>query len=371
VSDSAALHILHVNIGGDRLAVDGLPNSMRRRAAAQADLGHFPELVDVREHPELTDRHLVALVVARLKGVDRPDVIHFYSVFRPWHAALGRLARRLRVPYVVAPASGYSDGSMGRLALRKRAFVTLVDGPFARASLAVVCRTETEVGEVRGVTGARTPIFILPNDAPVSSFPDPIWCPADDLRPTLICLARHDVWHKGLDRLAALARSVPEADFIVYGERDRNAPRAVEVLQRNAPSNFVLASPVFAAAKVVALAGAAMYIQLSRFESTSGSVLEAMTAGVPLAVSRYIGVEMSLEESPAALVLSDDTATAATQLRAAFGDQPQLTRWAAAARRLALTVYDPATTAAASIEMYRGSSPFSAAASSLTAKDDI
>ncbi|HVU71682.1 MAG TPA: glycosyltransferase [Mycobacteriales bacterium] len=352
-ADPTSLRILHVNVGGERLQVDGIPDGLRRRMDAQRELGHRPEVIDWRAFPDESGAELARRVARTLTGETPPDVVHFYSVFRPVQAALGALAGRRGIPYVVSPASAYAPDALARGRHRKRAFIRAVDGPYVRASRAAVCHTANEVAEVRAALGTRTPTFIVPNDAPLARFPQPVWRAAPG-RPVLLCLARHDVWHKGLDVLAQIAQRLPEADVVVHGQPDGNDPGRARALQAAASPNFFLLPPIFDAEKRSALAGAALYVQTSRYESTSNAVLEAMAAGVPLAVSSYIGEEMHLRRHDAGLVLDDEPAVAAAQLRAALADVEQRRRWADAARRLAARHYDPLHTAQLTIDMYRG-----------------
>jgi glycosyltransferase involved in cell wall biosynthesis len=347
------LSIFHVNVGGDRIAVDGMPIGCRRRVEAQRSCGHCAEIFDFKEFPDRSDFEIARIVARRLRGHDRPDVIHFYSVFRPLHVGLGRLAERRGVPYVVMPASGLSAGSLARNGIKKRLFITMADAPFMRASRAVLCKTNQEVLEVRDAVRAHVPTCVVPTDAPLSEYPLPIWAPVGG-RQRLVSLGRFDVWQKGLDLLAEIARQLPEVDVVVYGQPDHNSPESVRALVANAPDNFALAEPVFGVAKDEILAGATMYIQTSRFEATSNSVLGAMAAGVPMAVSSYIGAEMGFKDNGAALVLNPEPKIAAQQLREALKDKAGCATRAALARQLAEADYNPAITTAAMIDMYRG-----------------
>ena len=347
------LCVFHVNIGGGRLTVDGMPIGCRRRAEAQRRFGHHTEVFDPKEYPNASDWEIAKTVARRLRSNERPDVMHFYSVFRPLHVGLGLIAKRCGIPYVVMPASGLSAGSLARGGTKKRLFIAIADGPFMRASRAVLCHTEGEKGEVEKAVGARTPTFVVPTEAPLAEYPNPIWAPVEG-RPRLVCLGRFDVWQKGLDIMAEIARWLPEADFVVYGQCDHNAPKRVRTLMASAPENFSLVEPVFGAAKDEVLAGASMYIQTSRFESTSNSVLGAMAAGVPMGVSAYIGAEMGFGMNGAALVLDPEPRTAAEQLRAALGDRGGCAARAALARQLAETAYSQDKLTAATIDMYRG-----------------
>jgi glycosyltransferase involved in cell wall biosynthesis len=218
---------------------------------------------------------------------------------------------------------------------------------------AVVCLTEVEAEEVyAAIPGITTPCVVVPNVAPAVIDQHPDWRPAQD-QPNLVCLSRFDVWQKGLDCLAAIAASLPEANVTVYGAPDHIQPGLLDRLRASAPSNFHLAEPVYGNDKTRTLTTAALYVQTSRWEGLSVSVLEAMMLGIPCAVSPYIARSMGLTDGTTALPLHQDPAQAAGQIRDALHDYPRLQAMARAARQSVYKRYGGESVASKSIAAYR------------------
>ncbi|MEZ4569743.1 MAG: glycosyltransferase [Thermomicrobiales bacterium] len=58
----------------------------------------------------------------------------------------------------------------------------------------------------------------------------------------------------------------------------------LDVLEEFGPPNFHVNSPIFGEEKLSALSRSTMYVQLSRWEALSISILEAMAIGVPCVI---------------------------------------------------------------------------------------
>lgn len=341
------LRVWHVNLCAQHLPVDGITQAIDRLAANQRELGHLVSIVRTGDRGPLA----TAATLLRVAKVARPDVVHLHSVFRPAHAYLAVGLRALGIAYVTSPHSGLAPDGLARDAIRKRVYVTLIEKHVLRRARAVLCLTATEVGEVLSVMPqART--ALAPNGVPAASDSTSTWSPAPG-RPVLVSLSRFDVWQKGLDRLTGIAATLPEVDVAVYGAQDANQPERTEALRASAPGNFELRSPVFGKDKADVLARAALYVQTSRWEGLSMSVIEAMAAGVPVAVSSYIATSMGLTDQSTAFVLDDDPAAAAGQVRAALSDPNHLAAVATAGQDYVRRMYDPHAAADAAIAAYR------------------
>jgi glycosyltransferase involved in cell wall biosynthesis len=267
------------------------------------------------------------------------------------------VARRLHelgIPYVISPHSGYAPESLARRQLLKRPYTHLVERRFVAAAGAASCLTEAERDDLRRFSpGFRGRAVVVPNVVDGAGMARP-WAPPSAGRPQLVTLCRYDVRQKGLDRLAALARCCPEMDFVVHGEQDKNEAFLTDRLRRLAPPNFFLRPPVFGADKEAVLAGAGMFLLLSRWEGLSMSLVEALAAGVPCAVSTYVGRTLPALGDGAGLVLDGNPASAASQLRAVVGDPSRMLAMSAAGRAYAAATFEPEKVARQSLECYRG-----------------
>jgi glycosyltransferase involved in cell wall biosynthesis len=333
------LRIWHVNVARGASTVDGITVAIGELSAHQRRLGH--------------DVTVMTDVPGQLVGADGelPDVVHLHSVFRPAHALLAGRLRRAGIPYVTSPHSGLAPGGLHRQWARKRLYIALAERRLLTGAAAVLCLTATEAQEARAVAGHNVRCAVVPNIAPAILSTTTRWAPTSG-RPKLVCLSRFDVWQKGLDKLAAVAAQVPDVDVCVYGEQDGNQPARTEQLRSLAPTNFYLRPPVRTAEKQRILSEAVLYVQLSRWEGLSMSVIEAMAHGTPCAVSSYIARSMGLADNCSVLTLSSTPADAAAQIRAALEDPRTLQSMAHRARAHAAATYDGPTVAAQSVAAY-------------------
>lgn len=340
------MRIWHLNLRRAALRVDGIPTAVGRLAGAQRALG-----ADV----EVFGSGGAAAVVAvreRLAAGDRPDAAHFHSVFRPLHALLARRLVELGVPYVVSPHSGYAPESLARRHLLKRPYTQLVERRFVAAASAASCLTDAEQEDLRRFSpGFRGLTVVVPN-ALDGAGATVRWVPPDG-RPQVVTLCRYDVRQKGLDRLAVLARRCPDVDFVVHGEQDKNEAFLTDRLRRLAPPNFFLRPPVFGGAKAETLARASLFALLSRWEGLSMSLVEALAAGVPCAVSADVGRTLPALAAGAGLVLDDEPTVAATQLRSAIADPARLATLSDAGTAYAMHAFRPEDVARRTLACYR------------------
>jgi glycosyltransferase involved in cell wall biosynthesis len=175
---------------------------------------------------------------------------------------------------------------------------------------------------------------------------------------TLVYLGRSDVEHKGLDRLMAIAKELPETQLRMYGDGLERIgwPCAV-------PHNVRFMGVVADAAKVAALTGASCYVHMSRWEGYGRSIVEAMGLAVPVAISADCDLAELVRRRGLGLVLedADDPVRSAHALRRFLGS-PLAEQCAQRARNWALSDATPTTVAYRIAEAY---------ASVSTAKDAV
>ncbi len=309
------MRIMHVNLGGFGGTVDGITAAESQLARLLEEAGH--EVISVNASGRLPALLALSIKTAWRARMDRIQVVHIHSLFRPAHCVLTYLLRICRIPYVVSPHSALSPAALARDRLRKRIFLDLLDRRMLLAAATVVCLTSREEQDARAVS-RELHTSVVPNPHVPQAGRRWAWVPRE--RPTLITLARYDTYHKGLDYLSLLAGALPEANILVYGVPDHNEAELIAAIGRSAPPNFTLKPPVVGVEKQMVLATANMYLQASRWEGLSISLIEALGAGVPVAVSPQVADTVPIEERGMGLVMSPDPWLAAATIRDLIAD---------------------------------------------------
>jgi len=366
------MRIWHVNVGNHAGPVDGVAVISTQLARDQAALGHEVRLVVSagREHHlairRAAGRDVAVTVTAAPRDAlraasslltvpgTRADVVHLHSVFRPAHRLLARRAGRLGVPVVLSPHSGLAPDLLARDRVRKAVYGRLVERRFFRLAAGVHALQLLERDDVVRYCGQRHRLVdVIANPFDPALADARLW--TGPLAPgphRAVMLSRFDVYQKGLDRVAAMAAALPEVLFDIYGHADKNAPAAAEALRASAPANVRFLDPVYGEDKLRVLREADVFLQPSRVEGLSVALVEAMTLGVPCAVSGYVGRSLDVAGRGTGLVLDDDGAMAAAQLGALLRDRPRAKALGAGAASYAALHFAPAKVAAAHIAHY-------------------
>jgi glycosyltransferase involved in cell wall biosynthesis len=336
-------------------------------AATQAGLGHDVTLF-IHEDSTARARALsretgltlrrshreLAGLIARspLAGAERPDVVHFHSVFIPSHATLALSLRHRHIPYVVTPHGGLSKQILERHGPAKRLYAKSIERARIKGAAAVTAVHTGEVAElVRFLGRGAPPISVVGNPIDAALFGSARWSPTPP-PPHLVFLGRYDVQHKGLDRLVTLAEHLPDVQIRLYGVAPEPSDREYQGVVARAPRNMSINGPLFGSSKVDVLASASMYIQLSRWEGHSIYLAEALYLGVPVAVSAHTNMATDVGQYDLGIVLPDDPRRAAAEVRAALHDEARLRARSENATAFARRQYDPKAVASAYVHVY-------------------
>jgi glycosyltransferase involved in cell wall biosynthesis len=360
------VRIWHIDTVGSRDAVDGVATGLWVLASAQAELGHDVVLF-VRTDPDPASRARAAqsgialvrmdrsprspsLALVPFTRRDRPDLYHFHGAWMPYHAVMSTWLRLRRRPYVVTTHGGYGPEVLGSKRRRRSAYVGLFEAPHLRGAGAAITTVVGEDRLVRDVGGPRCRVVQVtwPADASAPTAP---WQPDLD-RPTAVFLGRFDVHQKGLDRLAEIAGLCPDITFALYGLPADGGYGALKRLRDTMPPNMRLHGPVHGPAKQEMLRHATLYVQPSRFEGFSLSVVDALLAGVPVVASEHLGLTHELAEHNAGGALPTDIAAAARFLHDVVADHDQLMAWSRSGPLFARSRFDATRSALEHLAVY-------------------
>jgi glycosyltransferase involved in cell wall biosynthesis len=246
---------------------------------------------------------------ARIDALARAaDVIHTHSMWNwPVYRA-ARAARRAGVPVIFRPA-----GALDRFDVQKRALAERVIGPlFLRRLLApnvFHCTARREAEQLVAYGGdARREVLPLPVAA--------VACAGEEARasvrrrlgipaeaPVVLFMSRLN-YKKGLDLLPALARAraaLPDLHFILAGAGEREIEALVDQLVKEHAMTAWTHRLGFVggAEKAAMLAASDVFALPSQNENFGVSVVEALSAGLPVLVSPEVYIVGEIGATPA------------------------------------------------------------------------
>jgi len=348
------LSILHSGASPNHREVDGINSLIWTLAAGQAARGDVVALQLLGEPNIATKAFADERGIKLISGWDEtnPDIVHCHSVFIPAQVALCRSARGRLIPYVITPNGGLAAEILSRGRLKKTLYSIFVERPRFSGAAAIIGVMPPERADIANfVPRYRGRVAVIPNaieDVVLSRYR---WQRQEHRdRRKLVYLGRFDVDHKGIDLLAAVAGVLAETDIHIYG---RGSSRAIVQLQRARPRNLHFHEPVYDEEKIKVLLDADMYVQMSRWEVFGISVAEAMSLGVPCAITESMYLASEMKDHGLGLTIPLDPVIAAEKIRAALSDAMALQSWSTSARQHALSAFGANTVIVSYAHLYR------------------
>jgi glycosyltransferase involved in cell wall biosynthesis len=388
------MRIAHFTLGRTNPeAADGIDKTVYYLSRTQAEMGHSVRLFSITNKPPipvpgarvstypaiqpsrlLFTRRLRNLLAwrspfnlpARLVGdllAWQPDVLHLHGVHISQNVLLGRRARQAGIPYCVTV-----HGMLARAAQRRRRWLkrtaALLERPFLdRASFVHAVSTD-EVDDLRAY-GTKAPIVIAPNAIDAQGLataalpgPDTHRWTASDERLEFVFLGRLDPDQKGLDLLLdGFARAgLREPHLTLIGPSWRESRATLEALSSRLGigPQVAFTGPLYGPDKIRRLAEASVFVQTSRWEGLSFSLLEAAALGKPALLTSAADPQGSFARAEAAVVVAPAAESIAAGLQR-FARMPVTERLEMGRRARALVEREfswPAT-AATVIDAYR------------------
>jgi glycosyltransferase involved in cell wall biosynthesis len=236
------------------------------------------------------------------------DLVHLHGAFNPSNTSV---ARGLRHPYVFSPHSGYDPVSLQRSRGRKLLYRLLFERAMLDRAALIVGLTDVELGQIRAF-GAQGPVEVIPNgvapppgDIDRLSFRRRLGIGADV--GLALFVGRLDVHRKGLDLVAEGIAKAPGWHLALTGPRFRDVPRLEGMIRELGIEGRVhLTGERHGRELQEALAGADLFVLMSRWEGLPMALLETMSYGTPAIVSPAVARVLNVEEAGAGWVAPGD-----------------------------------------------------------------
>ncbi len=276
----------------------GITNSVRRLAEAFARQGASPVIVADADGaaPTLEGVEWRAIRHRRVGRLWWPtgmsdairdaDLLVLNSAWTLHNVLAGRTARRLGVPYVLAPRGAYDPLIVDRKRLVKRVWWRLAERHLIRDALAIHVFFDSQARDLERL-GFAGPTLVAPNGVAVPPGP---WPPA--AAPYILYLGRFDPEHKGLDLLVQAVAAAPAGrlpTLRMHGPDWANGKARVVQLVKDLSldGRVVVGEPVYGDEKWRLIAGASGFIYPSRWEGFGNAPAEACALGIPTVATPY------------------------------------------------------------------------------------
>ena len=298
----------------------GIPPVARALVRAQASMGHSAELHGLLETAHNAEQYDARIKTSAIAGpvalgfspslgpnleMFSPDVMQLHGLFtwpsqvaRSWAARTGR-------PVVIAPHGMLEPWALQRSAWKKKLFWWAIENDNLRRAGCLHALNVQEADNFRRL-GLRNPIAVVPNGVELPSVaPDPAefgrrW-PALAYRKVLLFLGRIHP-KKGLpvllDALSVLANDRFRQDgWILAVAGPDQLGHTAEVREQarrlGLERDVVFTGPLHGLEKSAAFAGACAFMLPSHSEGFSVAVLEAMSYGLPVVVTRQCNFDVA------------------------------------------------------------------------------
>ena len=292
------------------------------------------------------------------------EVVHVHEIWHyPGYVAF-RAARECRIPYVLSPHGELHEEHLRQKRLKKRLYMTMLQSRIIDSADSIHALTMAEKSRIRQL-GFTAPVFVSPNGVRPTHVQN-----SEKAVPAFLCrypqLANKRIilflgrMHstKGLDVLAEsfskIADQFQDSMLLLVGPdeddtigRMKSALRSSGILDR-----VVFTGTLTGSDKWEAYQGAHMFVLPSYAEGFSISVLEAMSAGVPVVISEQCSFP-EVANHGAGFVVEARERHVTTAIRALLCDDDLRGRMGQNGRRLVSERYTWPSIAASMSGLYR------------------
>ena len=222
------------------------------------------------------------------------DILHQHGIWSAWSYSVGRWNERWKRPSLLAIHGGLSEATLKRNPWKKKIFELLCGNKRLRTTSCLHALCEPEVINIRNY-GVMAPIAVVPNGVRLEDY-DNLPDAAQFARRFPKCKDRQIVLYlsrihplKGVSQLLDAWKRLENHRrndwlLVVAGPNDfgfeDEMKQKVEALNLN--DNVLFTGPLYAQAKLEALAAASLFVLPSLSEGFPNSLLEALACRLPL-----------------------------------------------------------------------------------------
>lgn len=292
------------------------------------------------------------------------DILHLHGMWRPSNYQIASLARRLGVPYVMSTHGTLDDWSMRQSPLRKRLYLSLVEGRNLAGAGRIHATASEEANEIRRrISHDRVSVIPCAFDSgPFESAADESAFysrhpEVDPGRPSVVFVGRlHRT--KGvevlIEAMGLLARDALDAQLLIAGPAEDPAYLLeLEALAAAQPPAVHFLGAVGGAEKFGLYRSADVFALPSRHENFGLVIPEALASETPVVTTRGTQIWAELESGGASLIVERTPEAFAAAIAELLRDEPRRRRLGAEGRRWVLEWLEPRRILEQYEELYR------------------
>lgn len=241
---------------------------------------------------------------------NKPDIVIFFGVYFPKYLSLAKQLKSKNIPYIIQPASSLTyQAQHNHALLKKKVANLLLFNRFIKGASAIHYLTEDE----RRDSGTKwnKHSFVLPNGI---SIPDKRKTEFSSTGINACFIGRIDIYQKGLDLLLEAMRKsqekLREAHFSlkILGPIGHDTKKVALLIKKYNISDIVsLEGEVYGVDKVSVFLNSDIFVLTSRFEGHSIALLEALSYGLPVAITPGTNMKQKVQQYDAGWCCDETT----------------------------------------------------------------
>ena len=313
------MKIVHVASIGNNLT-QGIAVVVPQHVKAQAQLAQVC-LVNIRNIDVMKDgmqygyRGVKNFPDYLLAPFDKPDIVVFHGVNIPEYIKIYKELLKKDIPYVIVPHGENTDSALKKKWLKKKIAYLLLFNRFIRKAAGLQCLSQGEYDE----THTSDKKFIVPNGMDLHEH-KPLHLGRDIVK--LLYIGRLEWQIKGLDMMieAVAQNRGGRIELAIYGPGGGGRKEEVAKLIRKykAEDVVLLHDAVFGEDKTRAYMDCDLFIQTSRTEGMPMGVLEALSYGIPVIVTKGTRLKELVEQYDAGYTAENNAGSITNAIKEAL-----------------------------------------------------
>lgn len=254
---------------------------------------------------------------------NKPDIIVCEEFYVYGYQFIKQLSR-LNIPYVIVPRGSMTINAQYKHRWKKILGNVLMFNSFSKKAVAIQYLTEDE--KINSGNKWNYTSCVIPNGVDFSSSKQGIVHNYDNIGNIIrgVCIGRISIYHKGLDLLVEACMQIGRflrkhhVQIEIYGpNRENEKDKLRNLIKEKDVSDifFVQDSPIFGEEKESKLLNSDFFLLTSRLEGHPMGLIEALSYGLPVVVTRGSNMLKEIEETDAGWVAEINATSIACALK--------------------------------------------------------